>query len=246
MRRCISALLLLASQASACHGEIVARTLRATLETGSLAGTRILVSFRYDASQVASSGDSYIALDSFDFTLLGVPFTRNDINQGGQAIFRNGVLDNVTASFQGTLPPGTPVRNITFGFGGPGIIGYIDPRNRFGRGSFTFGPPVVHSGFLADLRRVDYSDALGGPGIEIELYSDGAFPVRDQIMVLQIGQDQFSLSRYPRGDLNTVIFTLTEDEFARIGCAQPLIVQYGVEPADEIWEFGDLKKSILR
>src|SRR5262249_51924198 len=71
------------------------------------------------------------------FTLLGVPFTRNDIFQGGQVIFRDGVLVNVTASFQVVLPPNSPVNNITFGFGGPGVIGYIDLHDQFGSGSFT-------------------------------------------------------------------------------------------------------------
>jgi hypothetical protein len=30
------------------------------------------------------------------------------------------------------------VENITFGFGGPGVIGYIDPNGQFGLGSFAF------------------------------------------------------------------------------------------------------------
>jgi hypothetical protein len=49
----------------------------------------------------------------------------------------NGIPENVTASFQGILPPNSPVNNITFGFGGPGVIGYIDLNNQFGSGSFT-------------------------------------------------------------------------------------------------------------
>ena len=56
---------------------------------------------------------------------------------------RNGVLNNVTASFQVHLPPQSPVENITFGFGGPGVIGYIDLNGQFGRGSFTFVPTAA-------------------------------------------------------------------------------------------------------
>src|SRR6266851_1857035 len=100
---------------------IVFDGLNASLDNGSLAGTRFPVSFSYDVEQVIPVGDSFITLESFDFTLLGTVFTRNDIFQGGQVIFRNGRLDNVTASFQIFLPPHAPVENITFGFGGPGV-----------------------------------------------------------------------------------------------------------------------------
>ena len=242
----MAASVLLLLEATLCRGEEVSRSLRASLDTGSLGGTRISVSFSYEASEVAPETDSWVSLKSFDFTLLGVPFRRGDISQGGQAIFRNGVLRNVTASFQGMLPAGSPVNNITFGFGGAGVIGYIDPQRRFGRGHFTFGPAVVHSGFISDVRRVDYLDALGGPGIEIELYSDDLFPVRDQILVLQIGDVQFLLSRYPGGDLHTVAFALTSVDYASLGCLEPMIVQYGADPADEIWDFGDFDTRILK
>ena len=114
---------------------IVFGTLNASLDDGSLAGTTFQISFSYDADQVADTGDSYVPLSSFDFTLLGVPFTRNDIFQGGQVIFQDGVFQNVTASFQVILPPDSPVQNITFGFGIPMGIGYIDLDGNFGSGS---------------------------------------------------------------------------------------------------------------
>jgi len=246
MRSYMAASVLLLLEATLCRGDVVYRSLRASLDTGSLGGTRISVSFSYEASEVAPENDSFVSLKSFDFTLLGVPFHRSDIFQGGQAIFRNGVLRDVTASFQVLLPGGSPVNNITFGFGGDGVIGYIDHKGRFGRGHFTFGPAVVHSGFISDVRRLDYLDALGGPGIEIELYSDDLFPVRDQILVLQIGRAQFLLSRYPGGDLHTVAFALTLGDYASLGCLRPMIVQYGTDPSDEIWDFGDFDRRILR
>jgi len=114
---------------------IVFASLNASLNDGSLAGTTFQILFSYDADQVADTGDSYVPVKSFDFTLLGVPFTRNDIFQGGQVIFRDGVLQNVTASFQVILPPGAPVQNITFGFGDPMGIAYIDLDGGFGTGS---------------------------------------------------------------------------------------------------------------
>lgn len=119
-------------------GSIVSGSLQAGLTTGSLAGVTFSVMYSYDASQINPSGDSYITLSSFDFNLLGTEFMRSDINQGGQVVFRNGILNNVTASFQGVLPPGSPVNDISFGFGGPGVIGYVDRAGAFGDGSFRF------------------------------------------------------------------------------------------------------------
>jgi hypothetical protein len=122
-------------------GNIRLGSLKATLTSGSLAGASFWASFRYDAAQVSPTGESFVSLISFDFTLLGVTFTKSNILQGGQAIFRDGSLENVTASFQGSsLPPDPPVRNITFGFGGAGIIGYIDLDQQFGEGSFSAVP----------------------------------------------------------------------------------------------------------
>jgi hypothetical protein len=114
---------------------IVFGTLNAALDSGSLAGTTFQIAFSYDADQVTDSGDSYVQLNSFDFTLNGVSFHRSDIFQGGQVIFHDGILQNVTASFQVVLPPNAPVQNITFGFGDPMSIGYIDLDGQFGTGS---------------------------------------------------------------------------------------------------------------
>ena len=130
-------LLLFAAGSRADAENIVYATLGASLDDGSLAGTTFPVVFSYDADQVADTGESYVQLNSFDFTLLGVTFTKSDIFQGGQVIFRDGVLDDVTASFQVILPPDSPVKNITFGFGGPGVIAYIDLDDQFGNGSFA-------------------------------------------------------------------------------------------------------------
>ena len=130
-------LLLCAVFSAGAHAQnIVYGALNATLDDGSLAGTTFQISFSYDADQVADMGESYVQLNSFDFTLLDVPFTRDDIFQGGQVIFRDGVLQNVTASFQVRLPPNSPVQNITFGFGNPMGIGYIDNDGNSGSGSF--------------------------------------------------------------------------------------------------------------
>ena len=109
---------------------IVPGRLDSVLTTGSLAVLSFPVSFSYDGAQVNPVGESFVDLITFDFTLLGVPFHRSDIFQGGQVILLNGIPENVTASFQVILPPHSPVNNITFGFGGPGAIGYIDLNNQ--------------------------------------------------------------------------------------------------------------------
>jgi hypothetical protein len=128
---------------------IVFATLDASLNTGSLAGTMFPVVFSYDEGQVTTSGLSFVMLSSFNFTLLGTAFNSGEIDEGGQAVFNNGVLENVTASYQGTLPAGAPVENITFGFGGPGVIGYTDLSGNPGLGSFTIPEPGTLSLCLA-------------------------------------------------------------------------------------------------
>jgi hypothetical protein len=136
--RSLSRYLLLLSLAAGLEATtIVPGRLDSVLTTGSLAPLSFPVSFSYDGAQVNPIGESFVSLITFDFTLLGVPFHRSDIFQGGQVMLLNGVIENVTASFQVILPPNSPVNNITFGFGGPGAIGYIDLNNQFGSGSFT-------------------------------------------------------------------------------------------------------------
>src|SRR6266545_5006413 len=166
MKRFAAIVFLLIVYAAAGHAEWVSGNLNASLDNGSLAGTRFWVTFSYDLAQILAAGDSWIPLSSFDFALFGVPFTRHDVFQGGQVIFRNGRLDNVTASFQVILPEKSPVKNITFGFGGPGVIGYIDLDGQFGSGSFT--EMRVHPGRIVHMRSVASSSVLEGkPAIEM-------------------------------------------------------------------------------
>jgi hypothetical protein len=243
MKTSAAALFLLLTGATVGRGQVVTDSLNATLVTGSLAGTSFTVTFSYDSAEVSLLGDSYVTLLSFDFTLLGVPFTRNDIFQGGQVIFHDGVINDVTASFQVRLPPDSPVQNITFGFGGPGVIGY-NLQGQYGDGSFTIGDRIVHQGTIASINSIDSSDLLGGqPGIEIQVFSDDEFPVRDQSPVLLIGGRPFFLSYYPGADFNTLTFVLTLDEFASVASGDSALVQYGV--SNETWDLGQLDKGIL-
>jgi len=116
--------------------QIVSGTLLASLKTGSLAGVTFPVSFSYDVSGTQPQGQVFLPLTAFNFTLRGTTFTRSNIYQGGQVTLRDGRFENVTASFQVLLPPNPPLRNITFGFGGDGIIGYIDLVGDYGSGTF--------------------------------------------------------------------------------------------------------------
>ncbi len=153
IQKTLGALLVLAPFCtSSAFSAIISSGFNALLDTGSLSGTTFPVSFSYDNTGIAPTGDSFITLNSFDFMLLGTSFHKSDILQGGQVIFHNGTLNNVTASFQVILPPSPPVENITFGFGGPGVIGYIDNGGQSGTGSFTFTAapePVALSILLA-------------------------------------------------------------------------------------------------
>src|SRR5262249_8694255 len=137
--------------------------------------------------------------------------------------------------FQVNLPANTPVRNITFGFGGPGVIGYIDADEQNGSGTFLIGR--VHAGTIVSIQQV------GSAGVEIQLFSDDYFPVRNELTVLQIGARQFFLSGYPNGDLHTLAFTLTEEEFTGLARGDPVIVQYGAALSDEVWQFGEFPKA---
>jgi hypothetical protein len=79
--------------------------------------------------------------------------------------------------------------------------------------------------------------------VELQLTSSRSFGVRNALVVLRIGTQKFTKSRSPEdGSLNTLIFTLTADEFARTAPGDRVTVQYGDEPG---WDFGTLDKRLL-
>ena len=95
----------------------------------------------------------------------------------------------------------------------------------------------------------------GAAVIEIELQSSKEFPIRDQIVVLRIGNRDFMRSRSPaNGSLNTLIFMLTPEDFGQVADGSSLSVRYGLEYSDDPaaqsadnsrWQFGQLNKSLL-
>jgi hypothetical protein len=80
-------------------------------------------------------------------------------------------------------------------------------------------------------------------GVELRLTSSRSFEVRNALVVLRIGTQEFTKSRSPEdGSLNTLIFTLTSDEFARLAPGDRVTIQYDNEPG---WDFGTLDKRLL-
>ena len=83
--------------------------------------------------------------------------------------------------------------------------------------------------------------------MEIEVTSEKSFPVRSELVVLRIGAQEFTLSRYREdGDTHTMIFTLTPEEFDKTAAGDPVSVYYGRDDdPSQRWDFGRLNKSIL-
>jgi hypothetical protein len=104
---------------------------------------------------------------------------------------------------------------------------------------------------ITRIERVARCPALGGsPGVEITLTSVRKFPVLGELAVLRIGSRSFTLSRYASGDLHTLVFTLTVDEFDALDDGAPVSIQYGSSnappPAGRSWRFGPLRKRCLQ
>jgi hypothetical protein len=96
------------------------------------------------------------------------------------------------------------------------------------------------------MRNVKSSSALQGQaGVEIELTSNRDFQPQGEMLVLKIGDTEFGLSRYPQdGSINTLVFTLTTEQFAALRNGDPVVVQYGSGDGAQQWKFGKLNKLI--
>jgi hypothetical protein len=92
--------------------------------------------------------------------------------------------------------------------------------------------------------------------VEIEVRSNREFPIRDEVVVLRIGQQEFKRSRSPEdGSLKTLIFMLAPDEFDSLVDGAQMTVKYGVHKEGEDpempasphrprWNFGRLNKAL--
>jgi hypothetical protein len=100
---------------------------------------------------------------------------------------------------------------------------------------------------VQNLKSVSASSAIDGTaGVEIRLTSNRNFLPTGQLLTLQIGSQQFNISRFADdGSTNQVIFTLTQDEFSSLQQGDPVAVQYGDSGLGRTWNFGHLDKTIL-
>jgi len=106
---------------------------------------------------------------------------------------------------------------------------------------------ITNGNKIISIRSVTAAVGLNNsPGVEIEVFSNQPFPVRNEILLLYIGKRKFMLSRYPNnGDMNRLIFTLTEEEFAQVSSGEQIRVQYGSGEPLQYWDFGRLDKTML-
>jgi hypothetical protein len=86
------------------------------------------------------------------------------------------------------------------------------------------------------IRRIDKSK------LDIQVIIEHQFPAANAPVLLRIGQQTTNVSRFAKNKLNTLIFTMTADDFAKTQDGDTITVQY--TPASQgQWDFGKLDKS---
>ena len=97
------------------------------------------------------------------------------------------------------------------------------------------------------IRPVASSPSLDNQGgVEITLLSNREFLPGGELLVLQIGSQQFDISRLgDDGSTNQVTFTLTSDQFASLQQGDPITVQFGDGGNGNTWNFGHVDKTML-
>ena len=89
--------------------------------------------------------------------------------------------------------------------------------------------------------------ATGQPGVDIEFTSNRAFLPQGEMIVLRIGNAEFTDSQYPvSGETTALTFTLTAAEFARISQGDQIFVQYGSGAGAAAWNFGHVDKGMVK
>ena len=97
---------------------------------------------------------------------------------------------------------------------------------------------------IKSLRQVTQAD--GATDVEIELTSNREMLPQGALLVLRIGEQDFTTGRYPQtGETGTVTFTLSAQEFAALQDGAPVTVQYGEGHDDAGWRFGRINKGQL-
>jgi len=112
----------------------------------------------------------------------------------------------------------------------------------------VLGAPAVRG--QGDVNTIRSIESVAGQRIEIEVHSTREFPVRDEIVILRVGTQEFTLSRSPAdGSLHTLIFRLTPAEWAGTKTGDAVLLYFGQDdPKDTAnrWVFGSLDKSKLK
>lgn len=96
---------------------------------------------------------------------------------------------------------------------------------------------VVSQGNAVTIRNASESAAAGFE-IVVTNKTQGFTP-QNSLAVLRIGEREFTLGRYPEnGDIHTMIFSLSSDEFNQVQAGEDVVVVNGAA----VYEFGKLKK----
>ncbi len=83
--------------------------------------------------------------------------------------------------------------------------------------------------------------------VEVELQSQFAFPVADDLPRLRIGNKDIVISRFADdGDTHKIIFTITPEELAAIPDGAAMKVRYGEDLASYEWDFGTFEKANIQ
>ena len=89
--------------------------------------------------------------------------------------------------------------------------------------------------------------ATGQSVVEIELTSNREFLPAGEMLILRIGNTEFSASRYnASGETTSLTFSLTAAEFAGISQGETVVVQYGSGNGARAWNFGHVDKNMLK
>jgi hypothetical protein len=107
------------------------------------------------------------------------------------------------------------------------------------------GAATSDSNSIKSLRSVTFAN--GESGVDINLTSNREFLPAGEMLILRIGNAEFSNSRYnSSGETSTVIFTLTAEEFAALSQGDEVVVQYGRGAGMAPWNFGRIDKKMLK
>ncbi len=110
-----------------------------------------------------------------------------------------------------------------------------------------------------DVNTVKSMRAVGN-NVEIELESSKQFEIRDDLIVLRIGNKEFSRSKSPKdGSLNRLIFMIPASAFEQLADGEAMTVSFrsdnvsgdvsatgGTRRGGPRWDFGKLNKSLLQ